>query len=98
MKENFIVCYETSNKKIYLQYFIIGPNIIDSIERSLKLNYYNKSAKLYSNNNKSSWKLRVQNFKVSIEYIRTNLIMIAYPPIKKHVAQIKVIYFDDMIA
>ena len=54
----FITCYETSNHGIWLQNFIIGLCIVDSIERSFKLFYDNKSVVLYSNDNRSSIKFK----------------------------------------
>ena len=73
-----------------LRNFVTGLHILDGIERPLKLFCDNKSAVLYSNNNKSSTKSkfidikflvvkeRVQSGLISIEYIGTNF-MIADP-------------------
>ena len=56
MTVEFIACYEASNHGIWLQNFVTGLRIVDSIERPLKLFCDNKSAVLYSTNNMSSTK------------------------------------------
>ena len=79
-----MTCYEASNHAKWLWNFITGLRIIDNIERPLLLYYDNRSAVLYSNNNRSSSKSnyidikflvvkeRVQNGLISIEHIGTN--------------------------
>ena len=71
----------------------MGLQIVEGIERPLKLYCDNKSAVLYSNNNTSSTKSkhidikflvvkeRVQSRQISIEHLGTNS-MIAYPRTK----------------
>ena len=83
-------CHEASNHGIWLRNFVTGLRIMDGIERPLKLFCDNKSALLYSNNNRSSTKSkfieikflvvkeRVQSGLISIEHIGTNS-MIADP-------------------
>ena len=90
MAAEFISCYEASNHGIWLQNFVTGLRIVDSIQRPLKIFCDNKSAVLYSNNNRSSTKSkhieikflvvkeRVQSGQLSIEHIGTNS-MIADP-------------------
>ena len=90
MEAEFVACYEASNHGIWLRNFVMGLHIMDGIERPLNLFCDNKSAVLYSNNNKSSTKLkfidnkfivvkeRVQSGLISIEHIGTNS-MIADP-------------------
>ena len=90
METEFIACYEASNHGIWLRNFVSGLRIMDGIERPLKLFCGNKSAVLYSNNNRSSTKSkfidikflvvkeRVQSALISIEHIGTNS-MIADP-------------------
>ena len=90
MAAEFVTCYEASNHGIWLRNFVTGLRIMDGIERPLKLFCDNKSAVLYSNNNKSSTKSkfidikflvvkeRVQSGLISIEHIGTNS-MIADP-------------------
>ena len=90
MAAEFVACYEASNHGIWLQNFVTGLRILDDIERPLKLFCDNKSAVLYSNNNKSLTKSkfidikflvvkeRVQSGLISIEHIGTNS-MIADP-------------------
>ena len=89
MAAEFVACFEASDHAIWLQNLVTGLRII-GIERPLKLYCDNKSAVLYSNNNRSSTKSRhidikflivkerVQNGKIAIEHIGTNS-MIADP-------------------
>ena len=84
MAAEFIACYEASNHRIWLRNFVTGLRMVDGIERPLKIHYDNKSAVLYSNNNRSSTKSkhiaikflvvkeRVQSGQISIEHIGTN--------------------------
>ena len=86
----FVACYEASNHGIWLRKFVTRLRILDGIERPLKLFCDNKSAVLYSNNNRSSTKSKfidikflvvkekVQSGLISIEHIGTNS-MIANP-------------------
>ena len=81
MATKFIACYEASNHGIYLWNFVTGLHILHGVNRPLKLFCDNKSAMLYSNNNKSSTKSkyidikflvvreRVQSGQLSIEHI-----------------------------
>ena len=90
MATEYIVCYEASNQGIWLRNFVTGLQIVDGIERPLKLCCDNKSTVIYSNNNRSSSKSkyidikflvvkeRIQNNQLSIEHIETNS-MIADP-------------------
>ncbi|XP_062085679.1 secreted RxLR effector protein 161-like [Humulus lupulus] len=90
MAAEFVACYEASNHGIWLRNFVIGLHILDGIERPLKLYCDNKSAILYSNNNRRSTKSkhidikflvvkeRVQNGHICIENLGTNS-MIADP-------------------
>ena len=76
-----------------MQNFVTGLRIVDGIERPLKLFCDNKSAVLYSNNNRSLMKSKhidikflvvkekVQSGQVSIEYNGTNT-MVAEPRTK----------------
>ena len=90
MALEFVACYKASNHEIWLRNFVTGLSIFDGIERPLKLFCDNKSAVLYSNNNRSSTKSKfidikflvvkemVQSRLISIEHIGTNS-MIANP-------------------
>ncbi|KAK8948501.1 hypothetical protein KSP39_PZI005632 [Platanthera zijinensis] len=90
MEAEFVACYEASNQAIWLRNFISELQVVDIVEKPLKLYCDNKAAELYSNNDKSSArskhidikflvvKERVRNRLVSIEYISTKL-MIADP-------------------
>jgi len=90
MTAEFVACSEASNHGIWLRNFVTGLKIMESIERPLKLYCDNKSAVLYSNNNRSSTKSkhidikflvvkeRVQSGQISIEHLGTNS-MIADP-------------------
>ena len=84
----FVACYEASNHGMWLRYFVMGLCIVDGIERPLKLFCDNKSAVLYSNNNRSLTKSkfidikflvvkeRVQSGLISIEHIGTNSMIV----------------------
>ncbi|MCH88462.1 hypothetical protein A2U01_0009351, partial [Trifolium medium] len=90
MTTKFVACYEASNQGIWLKNFVTRLRIVEGIERPLKLFCDNKSAVLYSNNNRSSTnskhidikflvvKERVQSGQISIEHLGTNS-MIANP-------------------
>ncbi|KAG8496840.1 hypothetical protein CXB51_008132 [Gossypium anomalum] len=90
MAVEFVACYEASNHGIWLRNFVTRLRILENVKRPLKLFCDNKSAMLYSNNNRSSSKSKhidikflvvkeiVQNGQISIEHIRTNS-MIADP-------------------
>ncbi|XP_040869865.1 probable polygalacturonase At3g15720 [Glycine max] len=56
MAAEFVACCEASNHGIWLKFFGTGLQIVEGIERPLKLYCDNKSAVLYSNNNTSSTK------------------------------------------
>ena len=94
MAAEFVTCYEASNHGLWLQNFLTRLRILSGIERPLKLYCDNKSAVLYSNNNRSSSrsrhidikllvvKERIQSGQIFIEYIETNS-MIADPLTKE---------------
>ncbi|XP_040974104.1 secreted RxLR effector protein 161-like [Gossypium hirsutum] len=52
MAAEFVSCYEASNHGIWLRKFVTGLRILENVERLLKLFCDNKSAVLYSNNNR----------------------------------------------
>ena len=54
----FVVCYEASNQGIWLRNFVTGLRILEGVERPLKIFCDNKSVVLYSNNSRSSTKLK----------------------------------------
>ena len=56
MAAEFIACYEASNHGIWLRNLVTGLHMVNDIERLLKIFCDNKSAVLYSNNNRSSMK------------------------------------------
>ena len=58
MATEFVACYEASNHGIWLQKFVTGLREVKRIERPLKLYCDNNLAVLYSNNNRSSSKLK----------------------------------------
>ena len=88
MAAEFVACYEASNHGIWLRNFVTGLRILDGIERPLQLFCDNKSAVLYSNNNRSSTKSkfidikflvvqkRVQSRLISIQHIGTNSMIV----------------------
>ncbi|RVX07895.1 Retrovirus-related Pol polyprotein from transposon TNT 1-94 [Vitis vinifera] len=90
MEAEFIACYEASNHGIWLRNFVTQLQIVDGIEKPLRINCDNKATELYSKNNRSSSKSKhidikflvvkekVQSLQVSIEHISTNF-MIADP-------------------
>ena len=90
MAVEFVACYEASNHGTWLKNFVTGLQIVEGIERPLKLYCDNKSVVLYSNNNRSSTKSKhidtkflvvkekVQSGQISIKYLGTNS-MIADP-------------------
>ena len=63
MATEFVACYEASNHGMWLRNFVMGLRIVDGIERPLKLFCDNKSAVLYSNNNRSSMKSKFIDIK-----------------------------------
>ena len=56
MAVEFVACYEASNHGIWLKNFVTGLQIVEGIERPIKLYCDNESAVLDSNNNRSSTK------------------------------------------
>ncbi|KAL6329146.1 hypothetical protein AAG906_011599 [Vitis piasezkii] len=90
MEAEFIACYEASNHRIWLRNFITKLQIVNGIEKPLRINCDNKVTELYSKNNQSLSKFehidikflvvkeRVQSLQVSIDHISTNS-MIADP-------------------
>ena len=87
MAGEFVACYEVFNHELWLQNFITGLRILSGIKRPLKLYCDNKSAVLYSNNNRSSSKSRhidvkflivketIQSGHIFIEHIGTNFMI-----------------------
>ena len=63
MAAEFVACYEASNHGIWLRNFVTGLRILNGIERPFKLFCDNKSAVLYSNNNRSSTKSKFIDIK-----------------------------------
>ena len=88
MATKFVACYEASNHGLWMRNFITGLLILSGVEKPLKLYCDNKSAFLYSNNNRSSSRSRyigikflvvkdsVQSGQILIEYIRTNSMIV----------------------
>ena len=84
MAAEFVACYEASNHGVWLRNFVTSLRVIKGIERPLKLYCDNKSAVMYSNNNRSSYKSkhidikflvvkeRIQDGQLSMEHIGTN--------------------------
>ena len=87
MAAEFNACYEASNHRIWMQNFITGLHVVDSIQRPLKLFCDNDSAVKFSNNNKSLRKSkfvalkfmvvkeRVHSKKLSFTRIGTNSVI-----------------------
>ena len=84
MITDVISCYEASTHGVWLRNFVTELRILEGIKRPLKLYCDNKSAMLYSNNNRSSYKSKhvdikflvvkekVQSGHMAIKHIRTN--------------------------
>ena len=54
MEAEFIACFEASNQGIWLLNFITGLQIIEGINKPLRINCDKKAVELYSKNNRSS--------------------------------------------
>ncbi|CAM8892940.1 unnamed protein product [Rhodiola kirilowii] len=90
MATEFVACFEASNQGIWLHNFVTGLRVIEGVERPLRIFCDNKSAVMYSNNNRSCTKSKhidikflavkekVQSGQISVEHIGTNS-MIADP-------------------
>ena len=88
MAIGFIACYKVSNHRIWLRNFVVGLQIVNGIDRSLKLSCGNKSIMPYSNNNRSSTKSkyidikflvvkeRILNGQFYIEHVSTNSMIV----------------------
>ena len=88
MEATFIACFEASNHGIWLRNFITTLHILGGSERPLKIYCDNKSAVMYSNNNKTSLKSKhidikflvvkekVLSGQVFIEHIGTNSMIV----------------------
>ena len=63
IEAEFIACFEASNHGIWLRNFITGLQIIEGINKMLRINCDNKAAELYSKNNRSSSKSKHIDYK-----------------------------------
>ena len=70
MAVEVIACYEPSNHEIWLQNFVIGLQIMDGIERSLKLFCDNISTMIYSNNKRSSTKSKRKHIDIKFLVVK----------------------------
>ena len=90
MEAEFVACFEASSHALWLRNFISGLGVVDSIAKPLRIYCDNTAAVFFSKNDKFSSrskhidlkylvvKERVQKQQVSIENIRTTL-MVADP-------------------
>lgn len=90
MEAEFVACFEASSHALWLRNFISGLGVVDSIAKPLRIYCDNTAAVFFSKNGKFSSgskhmdlkylvvKERVQKQQVSIENIRTTL-MVADP-------------------
>ena len=90
MEVEFVACFEATVQGLWLRNFISGLEIVDSIAKPLKIYCDNAAAVFFSKNDKYSKgakhmeikyfavKEEVQNQRVSIQHISTNL-MVADP-------------------
>ena len=63
MVVEFVACYNTSNYEIWLRNFVTRLRIVNGVDRPLSLFCDNRSAVLYSNNNRSSTKSKYIDIK-----------------------------------
>ncbi|KAL1338001.1 hypothetical protein AAHE18_10G179200 [Arachis hypogaea] len=87
MEAEYVACFEASKHGIWLRNFVTELRVVDGIEKPLKIFCDNKSAVLYSNNNKSLTKSKhidikflvvkekVQEKQISIEHIGTECML-----------------------
>ena len=79
-----MACFEATVYALWLQNFILGLDIVDSITRSLRINCDNSAVVFFSKNDKYSKSAKhmdlkylsvkdVQKHKVSIEHIGTDM-------------------------
>jgi hypothetical protein len=54
MYAEFVACYEATGQAMWLNKFVPGLRVVDSIERPLKLYCDNELAVLYTHNNKKT--------------------------------------------
>ena len=90
MEAEFVACFEASSHALWLQNFVSGLGVVDSIAKPLRIYCDNTATVFFSKNGKFSSGLkhmdlkylvvkeRVQKQQVSIENIRTTL-MVADP-------------------
>nr|CAN65883.1 hypothetical protein VITISV_017046 [Vitis vinifera] len=92
MEAEFVACYEASNQGIWLRNFVTGLRVLDGIERPLKIFCDNKSAVLYSNNNRSSTKSKYIDIKFLVVKEK------GLPPkvFHEHTAHMGVVSFEDI--
>ena len=78
MEAEFVACYVASNHEKWLWNFVTGLHVIDNIERPLKFYCDNRSAVLYSNNNRRSSKSNYIDIKFLVvkERVQNGLISI----------------------
>ena len=88
LRAEFVVCFEATIQTNWLQNFILGLGIVDSIARPLKMYCDNSAALFFSKNDKYStgakhmelkyfvMKEEVQKQRVSVEHISTNLMIV----------------------
>ncbi|KAM1133510.1 hypothetical protein ACFX19_043460 [Malus domestica] len=93
MEAEFVGCYAATQQAVWLKNMMKGLEIVDSVEKPLKLYCDNKAAVFFSKNNKRSYASRLMDIKylkvrdevkkgtVEIEYINTSL-MVADPMTK----------------
>ena len=93
MEAEFVACYEATSQALWLRNFITGLRVVDSISKPMRIYCDNSAAVFFSKNNKSGSRNKhidikyfvvrenVQNHRIIIEHIRTEL-MIADPMTK----------------
>ncbi|RDX86506.1 Copia protein, partial [Mucuna pruriens] len=66
MAAKFVACFEASNHRIWLQNFVTSLQVVNDIERPLKIYCDKNSTFFYFNNNRSSTKSKFIDIKFLI--------------------------------
>ncbi|XP_042443852.1 secreted RxLR effector protein 161-like [Zingiber officinale] len=73
METELVACYESSNHGIWLQNFITTLQIVDDIDRPLRIYSDNKVVKLYAKNNRSSSKSKYFDIKSLADQLKIEM-------------------------
>ncbi|RDY00559.1 hypothetical protein CR513_16240, partial [Mucuna pruriens] len=78
MAVEFVACFEASNLGIWLLNFVTSLQVVDGIERPLKMYYDNNPTILYSNNNRSSMKLKFIDIQFLVVKERVQVLILKF--------------------